>query len=44
MKFSLVRPALALAATLTLASCGGGGKATYPINVKVVEPAVSGLS
>lgn len=35
MKFSLARTALALAATLTLASCGGGGKATYPINVTV---------
>jgi hypothetical protein len=35
MKFSLARPALALAITLTLASCGGGGKATFPINVTV---------
>jgi hypothetical protein len=35
MKVSLARPALALAITLTLASCGGGGKATFPINVMV---------
>jgi len=35
MKFSLARPAFALAITLTLASCGGGGKATFPINVTV---------
>jgi hypothetical protein len=35
MKFSLARPALALAITLTLASCGGGGKATFPIYVTV---------
>jgi len=35
MKFPLARPALALAITLTLASCGGGGKATFPINVMV---------
>ena len=35
MKFPLARPALALAITLTLASCGGGGKATFPINVTV---------
>jgi hypothetical protein len=35
MKFSLARPALALAVTAMLASCGGGGKATYPITVTV---------
>jgi len=35
MKFSLARQAFALAITLTLASCGGGGKATFPINVTV---------
>jgi hypothetical protein len=35
MKFSLARPAVALAITLTLASCGGGGKATFPIYVTV---------
>ncbi|MFK3740471.1 hypothetical protein [Massilia sp. TN1-12] len=35
MKFSLVPKALALAAAVTLASCGGGGKATFPINVTV---------
>lgn len=44
MKFSLARTALALAATLTLASCGGGGgKATYPINVKVQNVLYPGL-
>jgi hypothetical protein len=35
MKFSLARPALALAVLATLAACGGGGKATFPINVTV---------
>jgi len=35
MKFSLARPALALAVSVLLASCGGGGKATYPITVTV---------
>lgn len=35
MKFSFARPALVLAASLTLASCGGGGKATFPITVTV---------
>lgn len=43
MKFSLVRKALALAATLTLASCGGGGKATFPINVTVTNVLYPGL-
>ena len=44
MKFSLARPALALAITLTLASCGGGGKATYPINVTVIGLLYPGLT
>jgi len=35
MKFSLARPALALAILATLAACGGGGKATFPIYVTV---------
>ena len=35
MKFSLARPALACAVLATLAACGGGGKATFPINVTV---------
>ena len=35
MKFTLARPACALAITVALASCGGGGKATFPINVTV---------
>jgi hypothetical protein len=43
MKFSYARSALALAATLSLASCGGGGKATYPINVTVSYQTESGL-
>jgi len=44
MKFSLARTALALAAALTLASCGGGGgKPTYPINVNVKGLAYDGL-
>jgi hypothetical protein len=41
MKFSLARSALVLAASLSLASCGGGGKATFPITVTVsnlIEP------
>jgi hypothetical protein len=42
MKFSLARPALALAITLTLASCGGG-KATFPINVTVSGLQYQGL-
>lgn len=44
MKFSLVRPALVLAVSLTLASCGGGGKATYPINVSVSNLQYDGLT
>lgn len=44
MKYSLARTALALAATLTLASCGGGGgKATFPINVIVANVMYDGL-
>jgi len=42
MKFSLARPALALAITVTLASCGGG-KATFPINVTVSNLQYPGL-
>jgi hypothetical protein len=42
MKFSLARPALALAITVTLASCGGG-KATFPINVTVTNVQYPGL-
>jgi hypothetical protein len=43
MKFSLARPALALAITATLASCGGGGKATFPITVTVSNVRYPGL-
>ena len=45
MKFSLARPVLALATMATLASCGGGGKATFPINVTVsgLQPTYEGL-
>ncbi|WP_036170589.1 hypothetical protein [Massilia sp. 9096] len=43
MKFSFARNALALAASLSLASCGGGGKATYPINVTVTGQTEAGL-
>jgi len=42
MKFSLARGALAVAMTLTLASCGGG-KATFPINVTVGNVLYPGL-
>jgi hypothetical protein len=42
MKFSFARPALALAITVTLASCGGG-KATFPINVTVSNVLYPGL-
>jgi hypothetical protein len=36
MKFHLVRPALVLASSLVLASCGGGGgKESYPVKVTV---------
>jgi hypothetical protein len=43
MKFSLARPALALAIMATLASCGGGGKAMFPINVTVTNVQYPGL-
>jgi hypothetical protein len=43
MKFSLVRPALVLAASLTLASCGGGGKETFPVKVTVSNVQYAGL-
>ena len=43
MKFSFARPALVLAALLSLASCGGGGKATYPINITVNYQTETGL-
>jgi hypothetical protein len=43
MKFSLARPALALAILATLAACGGGGKATFPINVTVSNVQYPGL-
>jgi hypothetical protein len=42
MKFSLARPALALAVSLTLVSCGGG-KATFPIHVTVSNVLYDGL-
>jgi hypothetical protein len=42
MKFSLARPALAIAIMATLASCGGG-KATFPINVTVSGVKYPGL-
>jgi len=42
MKFSFARGALALMATLTLASCGGG-KATFPIKVSVYNVLYPGL-
>lgn len=43
MKSSLARTALALAATVTLASCGAGGKATFPVNVTVLGVVYPGL-
>jgi hypothetical protein len=43
MKFSLARPAFALAVLATLAACGGGGKATFPINVTVSNLQYPGL-
>ena len=42
MKFSLARPALAVAIMATLASCGGG-KATFPITVTVSGVKYPGL-
>jgi hypothetical protein len=43
MKFHLVRPALVLASSLVLASCGGGGKETYPVKVTVAGVQYPGL-
>jgi hypothetical protein len=43
MKFHLVRPALVLASSLVLASCGGGGKETYPVKVTVKGVQYAGL-
>jgi len=43
MKFHLVRPALVLASSLVLASCGGGGKETYPVKVTVANVQYPGL-
>lgn len=43
MKFHLVRPALVLASSLALASCGGGGAETYPITVTVSNVQYPGL-
>ena len=43
MKFSLARAALTLAATATLAACGAGGKATFPVNVTVSNLVYPGM-
>jgi hypothetical protein len=43
MKSYLARPALALAVSLALASCGGGGKETYPVKVTVNNVQYEGL-
>ena len=43
MKFHLVRPALVLASSLVLASCGGGGSETYPVKVTVSNVQYEGL-
>jgi hypothetical protein len=43
MKFHLVRPALVLASSLVLASCGGGGKETFPVKVTVFNVQYPGL-
>jgi hypothetical protein len=44
MKFHLVRPALVLASSLVLASCGGGGSSeTYPVKVTVSNVQYPGL-
>ena len=44
MKFHLVRPALVLASSLVLASCGGGGSSeTYPVKVTVANVQYPGL-
>jgi hypothetical protein len=44
MKSYLARPALALAVSLALASCGGGGKETYPVKVTVNNVKYTGLT
>jgi hypothetical protein len=44
MKFHLVRPALILASSVVLASCGGGGgKDSYPVKVTVTGVQYAGL-
>jgi hypothetical protein len=43
MKFHLLRPALVLASSLVLASCGGGGSETYPVKVTVSNVLYKGL-
>jgi hypothetical protein len=43
MKFHLVRPALILASSVVLASCGGGGKETFPVKVTVAGVQYPGL-
>jgi hypothetical protein len=43
MKSYLARPALALAVSLALASCGGGGKETFPVKVTVSNVQYEGL-
>jgi hypothetical protein len=43
MKFHFARPALALAASLALASCGGGGNETYPVKVTITNVLYEGL-
>ena len=44
MKFHLVRPALVLASSLVLASCGGGSSSdTYPVKVTVSNVQYEGL-
>jgi hypothetical protein len=43
MKSYLARPALALAVSLALASCGGGGKETFPVKVTVTGVQYPGL-
>lgn len=43
MKFHLLRPALVLASSLVLASCGGGSSETYPVKVTVKNVRYAGL-
>jgi hypothetical protein len=43
MKSTLLRPVLAVSVAMALASCGGGGKATFPIHVEVDGLLFSGL-